>query len=493
LGIRQMSLVVANRKRTSQKVAAGRRGLTVALLSIGCSGAVIFGAISSSFTPEGFPLALGAIAVLLLVTANRVLGTFLLSPVQIVVGGLLLLAVLGRLFHGAIADVRGGAAITIHLAEDATRQTQNLILLAAVLMLSGALLVLAICGGKAKIPHATFQGFKLNDSSYKLIALGAPLPLFLLVIGYGPSKLLERSYYIEQHVGSPGIVSAGTLLSLGAVAGLGCLWAARKYRAWVLVLVALAALIFLGLGSRRLALIPVIFTLGMLAINTSRRTRLTVMASCAFSFYLIGLPLKFRAQASHGILPYLSALPDIVAVAHPWAATAQNLLISFAIIGKTAMLQPFPLRDLYISLSPIPGSLVGWYDIAPNHRLNVYTPAAALGELRNAGLVATVIVCPVLGAILAWLEIRAKRLLADGRQILSLVLIVLSTLFLPFFMQYNLRTAARMLYYALAVDVVAGVFNHRRHLRHATALMDEEDISGAKGVRLSSRKWVNDP
>jgi hypothetical protein len=57
-------------------------------------------------------------------------------------------------------------------------------------------------------------------------------------------------------------------------------------------------------------------------------------------------------------------------------------------------------------------------------------------------------------------------------------------------MQYNLRTAARMLYYALAVDVIAAAFNHRRHLRDAP-LMDEQDTSGAKRVRLSSRKWVN--
>jgi hypothetical protein len=462
-----MSLAFTYRKTRSQKVATGSRGLTVAVLAIGASGAAIFGVISSPFTPEGFPVALGAILVLLLITANRVLGTFLFSPVQIVVGGLFILAVLGRLFYGVVADVRGGGAITIHLSESGTRQTQNLILIVAILIMTGALLVLAICGGKTKIPHATLQGLRLKASSYRLIALAAPLPLFVLVVSYGPSKLLERSSYIEQHVGSPTIVSASTLLSLAAIAGLGCLWAGRRYRAWVLVLLAVAALTFLGLGSRRLALIPVIFSLGMLAINASRRTRLIVIASCALSYYLIGLPLKFRAQASHGILPYLGSLPEIVAADHPWAATAKNLLISFAIIGKTALMQPFPLRDLYIALSPVPGSLAGWYDIAPYHRLNAYTPVAGLGELWNAGLLATAIVSLLLGAILAWLEIRAKRLLANGKQILSLVLIVLSTLFLPFFMQYNLRAAVRMLYYALAIDIVAAAFNHRPRERTA--------------------------
>jgi hypothetical protein len=481
-----MSLVVAHRRRMSRKVATGRRGLTVAVLAIGCSGAAIFGAISSAFTPEGFPVAWGIIAVLLIITANRVLGPFLLSPVQIVAGGLFLLAVLGRLFYGAVADVSGGGSITIHLSDSATRQTQNLILITVVLMLSGALLVSAICGGKAKIPRATLQGLKLNASSYRLIALAAPLPLFLLVVGYGPSKLLERSYYIEQHVGSPSIVSAGTLLSLAAIAGLGCLWAARKYRTWVLVLMAVAVLTFLGLGSRRLALIPTLFSLGMLAINTSRRTRLIVIATCFFSFYLIGLPLEFRAQASHGILPYLDALPGIVGADHPWGATARNVLISFAIIGKAALMQPFPLHDLYVSLTPVPGSLAGWYDIAPYHRLNLYTPTAGLGELWNAGLAATAIVSAVFGAILAWLEIRAKRLLADGKQILGLILIVLGALFLPFFVQYNLRAAARMLYYALAIDIVARMFNLRSGVATANGSVTPDKRRGSSGLQYDS-------
>jgi hypothetical protein len=458
-----------------REAATGRRGFTLAVVAIGCSGAAIFGAISSSVTTDGLPVAAGIIAVLLIITANRKLGTFFASPVQIVAGGLILLAVLGRLFYGAVSDA-GGASITIHLSETESRQTQNLILIAAILILLGALSVLALHGGKESIPSAAFRGIKLNAQSYRLIAIAASLPLLVLVVSYGPDKLLERSYYSQKIVGFAILSSATTQLSLAAIAALGCLWAARKYRTWVLILVTVSSLTFLGLGSRRLALIPILFSLGMLAVNASRRSKLIMIASCALSLYLIGLSLKLRAMASHGIVPYLGALPGTIADEHPWAATGQNILISFAIIEQTAFGPQFPMRDLYISLTPLPGNLAGWYDIALYHRLNTYTPAAGLGELGNAGWVATAIVCLVFGAVLAWLEIRSKKLLAAGKQVVGLTLIVLCALFLPFFIQYNLRAATRMLYYALAIDLITTAFTNRsRNRRRALEWSEASD------------------
>jgi len=116
----------------------------------------------------------------------------------------------------------------------------------------------------------------------------------------------------------------------------------------------------------------------------------------------------------------------------------------------------------------------------------LYTPTAGLGELWNAGLAATAIVSAVFGAILAWLEIRAKRLLADGKQILGLILIVLGALFLPFFVQYNLRAAARMLYYALAIDIVARMFNLRSGVATANGSVTPDKRRGSSGLQYDS-------
>jgi hypothetical protein len=187
-----------------------------------------------------------------------------------------------------------------------------------------------------------------------------------------------------------------------------------------------------------------------------------VVVSGALSLWLIKLPLELRSLGSHGIKPYLQALPQVISEHHQWAATAQNLLISFALIGETAFSRPFPARDLFVSLSPLPGQVAGWYEVAPYHRLNLYTPTAGLGELGNAGWVATIIVSFLIGFALAWIEIRSKTLLATGKQLIGLALITFSALFFLFFVQYNLRSAIRFLYYGLALDLLASLFRLKR-------------------------------
>jgi hypothetical protein len=404
----------------------------------------------------GRNFAAGVAVVLLLVAAHRLFGSALLSPVQIVGGGLLTLAVLGRLLYADVADAKGGGAIRIHLDEVTAERTQFLILMSAASLLLGAILVVLLTGRAGDIRQVSLRALHLESRSRKLIVLAAPLPLLLLVVGFGPDRLVRRNLYIETHVGSSPLTSLGTSLSVAMIVGLGYLWGTRTSRIWVTILTFGYTLAFLGLGSRRLALIPILFALGVFAALPNRRSRWLLAGTAVLSVYLVGLPLAFRGLPAHGIAPYLDALPDIMRSEHPWAATGRNLLIGFALIGQTAFgLAAFPKADIAVALNPLPGGPAGWYDIADSHRLNIYTPTAGLGELGNAGWEMAILVCLMLGAVLAYVDVRSKRLMARDKQLFGLALVLLGALFLLLITQYNLRSATRMLYYAVALDVLA--------------------------------------
>ncbi len=419
--------------------------------------AVAMGCLLPWVSEDGRNVGATVLVVVLIICAHRVFGSSLLSPVQIVTGGLFALALSGRWLYDSVASAQGGASVVLQISPADAARTQFLILSATALILTGALLAVGVSGQMKRIVPPTLHGSLLRERTLRLMAAGAVLPLLMLVSDYHPAALLRRSLYIENgHVGPTSVLSAaGSTLSIAAMAVLGYVWATGRFRAWVAFALLLYIFTFFGLGSRQLALIPVLFSVGMFAAKPSRSSRLAILLSCILAFYLIGLPLEFRELSSHGILPYAAALPDIVKGEHPWAATSQNILISFPLIGFTAFRMTFPLRDLFVSVSPLPGGRAGWYDIASFHRLNAYTPAAGLGELANAGWVATVIVCLLIGATLAWLDVRSKLHTAKGRQMLGLAIVMVSSLFLLFFVQYNLRSAIRLLYYALALDLVA--------------------------------------
>ena len=260
----------------------------------------------------------------LLLVVHRMLGRVLLSPVQIVAGGLLALALIGAVLYSYVASASGGGSIILILSELETHNAQFLILVCTFVMLVGALTALSLSRELKQLHNAEFRGVNLSDRGTRLIALTAPIPLLLSIVAIGPGKIFQRQLYIDRHVGSNMIWSAGSVLSVAAIAGLGYLWAARKYRSWVLFLMLNFSILFLGLGSRRLALIPILFALGVYAAKPSRRAQLTVLVSLFVSVWLIQLPLAFRRLSAHGVIPYSQALPSIIGSEHAWATTEET-------------------------------------------------------------------------------------------------------------------------------------------------------------------------
>ena len=134
-----------------------------------------------------------------------------------------------------------------------------------------------------------------------------------------------------------------------------------------------------------------------------------------------------------------------------------NVLSTFGQSGHIAFLEPsIPLSHLWTSLSPLPGSVVGWNQIQPSHRLDPYSPYSTIGELGNYGLPILAAYYSLAGAVLALLDSRARELVAHRQPLRGLPLIALGFLFPILSLQYQLRSDTRILYYGLAlVGIIA--------------------------------------
>ena len=398
------------------------------------------------------------------VCARVTFGSVFLSPVQIVVWTLLALAILGPLAYAIVATVPGGAGVELVMSPELVSKTLDLYLVCTESVLVGSLLVAALVrvGSPTRVLPSSRAIRTAVATPFTLAA--CVVPLVALVVANGPG-LWQRAYYLNSQVAFDAVAALAAPLSVGALIILGHLWGSRYNRLVVALLTCLTAVALFGTGSRLFAAIPAAFAAGNTAALSTRRSRVVLVLAAAATFFLIRVPLLLRTMPSHGVLPYARDLPDIIFhnTLHR-GATSLNLLISFAISGETAFREPhFPLDDLWKSMNPLPGTVAGWYRIAPLHRLNINTPYAGIGELGNCGWLVVVVVSVAIGAVLGRLDISSRRLLADGLVMPALALVGLSALFAFLFVQYNLRSSLRMLYYGLALDVGILVWRAVRH------------------------------
>jgi hypothetical protein len=230
------------------------------------------------------------------------------------------------------------------------------------------------------------------------------------------------------------------------------------------------SLVVISQGSRRLALIPLLFLAGRTVAGRELRAWKISLAALA-ALYLMPLPLAFRSLVSHGAVPHLNSLAGYVSSQPPWEPIAANLLFGFPLAAQVALHQPpISMNAFIVSVNPLPGGLAGWYDISRSLRLNEFTPYSALGELSNQGPLAVIFYCLSLGIAMTW---SSRMLLGSVGQHASSLL---RTLFISAgagfialsFLQYNLRSTTRVVYMMMALAIaslIPRLFSHHRYPR----------------------------
>ena len=287
------------------------------------------------------------------------------------------------------------------------------------------------------------------------------IPEAMLLISLG-SRLLTRDTYLVARDHLAVLHQLGAVLALPAAAvASSVLFSATRLRHRVVAggLLVLYAVTFFSLGSRALACLPLLLLLGTSVADSGAPRRLLMKTGIAafFSFFLLQIPLTVRGLPTHGLLPYSAFVWHHPAqFASPSLRyLSQNILFSYPLTGAVALRVPhLALRTFTISINPLPGGAASWYAIAHTLRLNPYTPYSSLGELANHGWPFLVIYFLVAGAVLANFEEFHKRFAGRTRVLVKITTLALTTFFVLTTLQYNLRTATRVLYYGFILKVV---------------------------------------
>ena len=383
-----------------------------------------------------------------------------MSPVFVASFSLLMMGLLGAAFYRSVQDAPTGGSAYIVLTQWETFATLQVILVAAGCIFVGGL---AAVYSMPPIERAAVrEEFYLSDQALRWLLFGCLLPLAATLVLSGPATF-RRDYYIEQAVNDAGVLGIADQLSVVAVIALGFLLGRLRNGGamwWVSAVTSFGYLvIFFGTGSRKLAMWPLLLALGLLVDRRSKGHVLLFATCVPISFYLIRVSLYLRGLPEQGVIPYLDAMGGLQNYSAGWDSIAKNILISFGIIGATAFhVDPLGSDTFWVAVNPTPGQSAGWYDIAQDMRINSYTPYAGVGELANSGTGYLVGYFLVVGLVLGVLDHQVQRLLRKGLPYLGLATVGLTGLFVLYIVQYNLRSATRMLLYAMllgfAVEII---------------------------------------
>ncbi|MEW1835872.1 hypothetical protein [Microbacterium sp. NPDC079995] len=407
----------------------------------------------SGVTSAFYPALLCLLPIVGLVLLRRDLQTPLLSPVWITVGVLSATGFFGYVLADKLEGLEGGG-MTLRLTPEVRVETAILFALSAGLIVVGAAAVVLLrrAGG-----HSTSlrEGISFARGAERWILPLTLVPM-VLVVGSLGDRLVYRTVYLAGGAEMT-LFGLGQQLAIAAAAVLGYVAAnsaSRSIRIGTLLLLAAYIVVFLGMGSRRLALIPLCFAIGY-ALAKPRRALRAVIPTGLAAVLLLPLPLFFRDSAVHGLVPYASKLAEFSYFEVDWPETLNNVLIAFPTTGITAFgVAPIPLQNLVISLNPAPGGMAGWYDISRDMNLNAWTPFSAVGELGNYGQPWLTLVWVGFGVVLGSLEMLVTRLLALRQPLFGIAIVGLSALFALQSIQYGLRLSSRMIVYAVLAGLV---------------------------------------
>ncbi|GGO79148.1 hypothetical protein [Nocardioides deserti] len=368
------------------------------------------------------------------------------------------IGILGYLTYSSFASAEGAAGIVVSLSEGDAESGARLFLTVSLAAGLSGLGTSAVLRRLAPVPkRPQFRSLvRRRVGALQWIPIGPPVLLASLL----GDSLIERREYIADHLSGSLLVAGMNLILVGAVAVGG--YTVRLGTWWLPVAtLLLCEVVSFGQGSRIFAILPLVFIGSVVAgsgLNVARA--LSLLLAAGGSILLLGVPLHLRSLSMHGVLPYLSELPDAVGVSLSSVDLAvMNLLAGFPISIRASQVGGFVAdRDLMISLNPLPGSMAGWDEVVVSHRLNYYTPFSGVGELGAIGGLKLFMVACLVGVLLAVLDYFVHRSLRSSAILIPLICFGMACMFALFFSQYTVRASFRILYYALLLLLASSLF-----------------------------------
>lgn len=329
-----------------------------------------------------------------------------------------------------------------------------------------------------------------------LVLLIILVPFLLYAAGTGPGNVWFRTEYsiTQYHY----VLVIGNILSRLAVPVIGYILLAKKNVQWRIACSAIFILyevLFLSLSSRMSFVAPIFFIIGLAFGGARRRTIALLLASWVLALPLLfTAPLELRGMPEQGVVPLLSNLEEIF-VQGTWAgyfpavaALIENMTFGVPQAGYVMNSAPIPKYQFLTSLNPLPSFIIpmldlpSWEDFGEQLRVTSYQPFSTLGELLNQGWLWLILFYAVAGFIAAWADIGARAFEGKSSRWGFLFACGVLDLFAIVSTQYNLRTSARLIYYAILIVVAwkvlcrIGVVSRLRYTLRSSELHTDRQV-----------------
>lgn len=295
-----------------------------------------------------------------------------------------------------------------------------------------------------------------------------------LAIGHGFMELFDRFEYLT--VDFPPLFAAGQVFTLVSCFVLG-LSSSTEENIFRKVLYTFAFLIievvYFSLATR-------LFALGALVYYSGRRYNKFSAGSInfyeliGFGFlivYLQAIPLFLRDSEKHGLITYVAMLFSTNSIEIFSLNPVKQFLLNFSfgipLLQDVVDRNLFRFSDFWMAVNPLPGSWIGWYELAPELRVSEYIPFNLYGEFYSLELFDMCLAFLYLGFLISLLNEFYIKLRNLGFDVSAFLMSILLVGFSVLATQYNSRMAIRFLYYGLFIYFGISVFIRFRKIKKA--------------------------
>jgi hypothetical protein len=389
----------------------------------------------------------------------------------------------GLLYQPPVTDLNTPAVLVAQVARQTGSYRYLTVFLVAAFAIWATSLVLGVLFPR-KHGSSSITSISLRLSA-KVLPLAA-VPLLANIYGTGAHTIFHAGHYLE-HTGP--IVAVRLGQALGPVGVLICGYftfdrrQSTATRAFALFIALAYEVMFLATATRFFAFwVPLMFAGGLLTGTWSpSRQRLGLVVVAIVAIFALQIPLGLRNLPEHGLVPaigYLFHEPSLVFGGHnPINNFLFGAPLSIYVAHNVGLL---PFGDVVTSLSPMPSQFNNWAQIAPGLRVNSYTPYSALGELLNHGWFFYFLIMAFFGAGFALTERIALNRSGLAGGVSQIIVFGAAALFVVESTEYNLRSVARLMYYAfVGVLLVSIILPQRQRHKESRKL---RSIRGIEGV-----------
>ncbi len=296
-----------------------------------------------------------------------------------------------------------------------------------------------------------FNFLTIDEKFKKKVIIFHVFIFLLFIIGYG-KHIFYRDIYLSTKVYRPVVLLVKIFSFIGVFLDI---FIYPKHKKLSVFLFSIILMFFLGTASRVGFLFLAIYIVltFLMSKNKSVYRKIRVVFLLVLSFVYLAYLIKFRHLPKHGIIPYFygffSLGKDI------WETIYFNVYYNFIfgvfVTANTMKVAAADWKIIKISLHPLLGSMVGWYQYADLRRLNIYAPFSTHGEVFRMGRIFTFIFTFVLGLLFTFFEKVIRKKLVTKKYLIAFIVYLLLALHIFYAFEYNLRASVRYLYYGLFV------------------------------------------